>query len=200
MNLAAPSFRELRRRNAKAVEEFLRPLFSSVGQEAVFAADPLEAFQVFVERWVPDEPTRRQVEELLPSLGATDHREREQAMVQLAKMGRRGAVALARLDRSKLSAEQNLRIDNILRPYFPLPEPEAEHLRGDPAFLLDCLYSDDVPVRTAAWEQLRGKSGMEVLEFDPTADPATRSAALATMRDRLRAASDDSDTAGKPAR
>jgi hypothetical protein len=189
VNAVAPSFAALRQRNGREVEQFLRPLFTSMGQEAVFVPDPLVAFQVFAGRWGPDPDSRAQVEALVPALGTGGFRDRERATTQLRQMGRPAVLALLRLDRSKLSAEQCLRADSVLRPFMSLPAVEVERLRQDRGFLIDCLYGDDPSVRAAAWDRLRELNPAEsaAAGYDPAADPAARSAAAAALRQMLAA-------------
>jgi hypothetical protein len=68
-----------------------------------------------------------------------------------------------------------------------LSDEEAAALRGDPAFLLDCLESDHVAVRKAAAAKLRDVAGEAVREagFDPEAEPSARHEALAALREKL---------------
>jgi hypothetical protein len=187
VNAVAPSFAALRLRNPREVEQFLRPLFTAMAQEAVFAPDPLVAFQVFAGRWGPDPDSRSRVEALVPVLGTGSFRDRERATTQLRQMGRPAVLALLRLDRSRLSAEQCLRADSVLRPFMSLPASEVERLRHDRGFLLDCLYGDDAAVRAAGWDRLKELAPGEtsVTRYDPSDDPAARSAAAADLRQRL---------------
>jgi hypothetical protein len=88
------------------------------------------------------------------------------------------------MDRAKLTPEQNTRIDRALVQYAQLPTREASRLRSDPAFLLDCLYSDDRTIRQAALERLI-KITRTYLPFDVNADAVTRAKSVAILRQQL---------------
>lgn len=187
VNAVAATFADLRLRNGRDVERFLRPLFSATGQEAVFAPDPVAAFQVFAGRWTADPASRARVEALVPALASGDFRDRERATRQLRELGRPAVEALLKLDRSTLSAEQCLRAESVMRPFLSLPPAQAERLRQDRSFLLDCLSGDDPTVRAAAWDRLKELAPAETAAtaYNPDADPAARSAAAAELRGRL---------------
>jgi hypothetical protein len=165
-------------------EAFVRPLLRELGQESIFAPDPLVAWQVFAETWKPDPAVDHQIQGLLPSLNSDDFHLRWQASRELEKLGRDGAAVLIHLDRTRLTPEQNARVDLALAPYAQLPAKEAVHLRSDPGFLLDCLYSDDAVLEKLALGRLREVAD-PTIQFDINADPATRAAAIAGLRLRL---------------
>lgn len=191
VNLVEPDFQSLVRRHPREVEEYVRPMLARLGQDAVFAPDPLVAWQVFSDRWVSDDAMRQQVAVMLPALDAPDFRARDEAVRRLLDLGRPGAAVLLRLDRSKLSAEQCLRIDRILRPYAQLPAPEAAKLRSDVGFLLDCLYVEDAHLRRVALDRLRDVTG-QPLAFDLSAGSDRRAAAVNALRQKLQPARDTS--------
>jgi hypothetical protein len=184
LNLVEPDFQSLVRRHPREIEEHVRPLFRRLGQDAVFAPDPLVAWQVFSDRWVGDESMRRRVEAILPGLAAGDFRARDRALGQLVDLGRPAAAVLLRMDRSGLSAERSLRIDRALLPYMQLPAAEASRLRSDVGFLLDCLYVEDPALRRVALERLRDVTAQPIA-FDDTPNLASRSNAVAALRRQL---------------
>jgi hypothetical protein len=184
LNLVEPDFQSLVRRHPREIEEHVRPLFRRLGQDAVFAPDPLVAWQVFADHWAGDESMRRRVEAILPGLGAVDFRARDRALGQLVALGRPAAAVLLRMDRSKLSPEQSLRVDRALLPYMQLPAGEASRLRSDPGFLLDCLYVEDPALRRVALERLREVTGQPIA-FNETRDLTRRANAVAELRQKL---------------
>ncbi len=91
---------------------------------------------------------------------------------------------MMQLDRAKLSAEQNSRLDALIVAQAPLPPDEAGRLRSDVPFLLDCLNSEEPAVRAAALERLRLVC-REPIYFDPAIAPAARGPAVAALREKL---------------
>jgi hypothetical protein len=184
INLRANDFASLVREHPEETDRYLRPILRELGQEAVFAPDQMVAWQVFSDLWKTDPAVTARVQELLPSLNSDDYRVRDAGLAHLQQLGRDGAAALIHLDRSRLSPEQNARIDRALLPYAQIPPREVAKLRVDLTFLLDCLYSDEVPLRKAAVGQLRTVIRPD-LQFDINADAAARSAAIADLRAQL---------------
>ena len=101
----------------RGVRRIRWPLLRDLGQEGIFSPDPLVAWQVFAETWKPDPAVSRQIQQLLPRLDVDDFHGRDEASRQLEKLGRDGAAVLIHLDRSKLTPEQNARVDLALAPY-----------------------------------------------------------------------------------
>lgn len=184
VNLQSPDFFSFIREHPAETEQHLRPLFREFGQEAVFAPDTLIAWQVFNDLWKPDAGIGRQVDALLPGLKSYDYHARDAAQFRLQQLGRDGAAVLMHLDRSRLTPEQNARVDCALAPYALLPAKEAARLGNDTGFLLDCLYSDNVDLRAAAFNRLRG-AGRPALQFDLNADAENRSHAIQGLREQL---------------
>lgn len=182
--LRAADFYTLLRDNPREAEEFVRPLLRDLGQESVFAPDVLVAWQVFSDTWKADERITDRIKGLLPDMASNEYRLREKAVAELEGMGRAGAAALLRLDRSGLSAQQNLAVDRALAPYAQLTPREAEQYGKDRAFLLDCLYTSDRAIRAAALARLRDVTGQDVA-FDLDAAANDRSAAVTALRKRL---------------
>jgi hypothetical protein len=184
INLEGADFFSFIREHPIEAEQHLRPLFREFGQEAVFAPDPMTAWQVFSDLWQPNPIVAKQVQALLPGLNADDYHTRNAAQIRLQQLGREGAAVLIHLDRSRLTPEQNARIDRALIPFAQLPAREAARLRSDPGFLLDCLYSDNLALREAAVNQLR-RTIRPDLPFDVNAPAAARAAAVQTLRTQL---------------
>lgn len=184
VNLRARDFVTLRGRDEPATDTYLRPLLRELGQEHVLAPDPQVARQVFPERWQPDEMITRAVQRLLPGLDAPDGDAREVATGELAKLGEDAVLALLRLDRGALSAEQNSRIDAVIAAHASLTRTEAARRRRQVRFLLDCLNSDDPAIRAAGLEHLR-EVLTEPVEFDLSLPVPARSAAVASLREKL---------------
>ena len=184
LSLDAVDFFSFVRAYPAETDAYLRPMFHELGQEGVFAPDAFLAWQVFTELWTPDPAMNSQVNALLPALDQDDFRTRDQAVLDLEKLGRAGAAALMHLDRRRLTPEQNSRIDLPLTPYPQLSMKDAERLRSDPAFLLDCLYSEDLPLRKAALGQLRAVSDQAV-EFDVTVNRDSRAKAVEGLRKKV---------------
>lgn len=184
--LREADFFTLRRKHPAAADEHLRPLLRELGQEAVFAPEPRVAWQVFADRWQPDDALVRAVKQLLPRLDADDARDREAASVRVAELGQEAVLVLMQLDRTPLSAEQNSRIDVLIADHTPLDRAEAERLRADVPFLLDCLNGDDPRTRAAALDLLR-QAVSEPVEFDTRLAVPARGASVAALREKLAA-------------
>ena len=184
INLEGPDFFTFVREHPDEVSRYVRPLLRQLGQEAVFAPDQLTGWQVFNDLWKPDPAVARQVDELLPMLNSADYRARDAVLSRLEQLGREGAAVLIHLDRTRLSPEQNARIDRALFPYLRLSLKEVAHLRSDPVFLLDCLYSEDVGLRHAAIDRLHAVVRPD-LQFDVNATPEARGAMINAMRSQL---------------
>ena len=184
LNLEGPDFNSFVRDHPAETEQYVRPLLRELGQEAVFAPDQLLAWEVFSDLWKPDAPVTQRVQGLLAGLNSTDYHQRDTTLGSLRELGRSGAAVLIHLDRSKLTPEQNARIDLALVPYAQLSMSEAARRRSDPGFLLDCLYADDVALRKAAIDRLRQVIRPD-LQFDVNADPQARSTAIQVLRPQL---------------
>lgn len=181
---SAEDFQTLVQRHRDIVEQHVRPILHRFGQESAFAPDPLLAWQVFAEEWRGDPTLSQQVDKLLPSLGDRNFRRRDAAQEKLRQIGRPAAGVLLRLDRSHLSPEQNARIDHVLGPYEQLQPGESAELRKDVGFLLDCVYSDDLAVRTAAMTHLKRLTGVK-FTFDASADAWVRAGEVQKLREKL---------------
>ena len=177
----APDFATLRRQHPKEIDQYLRPLLRQLQMESVLAADPMVAWQVFADDLKPDPATLTIVQALLPALDSDSFQDRDRALQSLQEKGLPVAVAITHLDRSKLSDQQNMLLDTAMAAFQPQRGADLSKWRNDQEFLLDCLYTEDLAIRTAALEALQRKLARPV-KFDVTADFATRSAAVDAMR------------------
>lgn len=185
INIQADDFATLVRDHPGETEKYIRPLLQQLGQEQVFAPEANIAWQVLADYWPVNEQVRQQVLAVLPGLDHADFREREKTLDQLLKLGREGAAAMRRLDRSGFSAERNLMIDRAMAPYARLPERETRRLMADRRFLIDCLYSSDELIRASAFKQLKKLVAREDLKFNASAPAAERHIAVRDLRDLL---------------
>jgi hypothetical protein len=105
-------------------------------------------------------------------------------MIVLKEMGDDAMPLLLRIDPDDLTGEQRARMAELTAGYRRLTAKEAEGLRSDRSFLVDCLEADAPALRSAALVRLREVTGEQV-EFDVAADSAARAQAAAALRVRL---------------
>lgn len=185
LNLTAANVVELRRRYPRETSLYLQPILRDIGQDAtVFAADTRAAWQVFAPSVKPDDELMRTLATIVAEFDADDFRQRESAQAKLEALGQPAAVALTHYDRRELSDEQNSRIDTFLAPYRPLSDDEAARQAQSPAFMLDCLLTDDADIREIAKRELE-RMVDEKVEFDPGANAIQRSEAVARLRAKI---------------
>ncbi len=184
VGVVSKDLQTLMRDHPAEANAYLRPVLRELGQEALFAPDRRLAWQVFAAQWQPEQRTMQAVRSLVSSLDDPKQAARDKATEALKRMGLDAVVALEHVDRARLSAEQNLRIDAILSAYSKMSSVEVRRLREDPAFLLDCLNSDDKSVRRAALSELTEQFGKKV-QIDVDAPAAQRGDAVAALRRQL---------------
>jgi hypothetical protein len=184
VELAAADLRTLQRDHPAEVNEYLRPVLRELDAESLLDVDPATAWQVFAAEARPDPKMVAKVNELLPALDANSFVEREAAADALKKLGPAAAVVLLQLDRAKLSAEQNARLDSILAQYQQLDRLQADRMGQDPSFLLSAMDSTDPELRRVAAARL-AKNLHRSLAFDPSAPPEVRHAVTDTLRRQL---------------
>jgi hypothetical protein len=194
VSLTEPDFATLRRQHPRETERWLRPMLKELGQERMLAPDLAVAWQALADDWPDDTNARDTLHEALPDLGAADYHTREAAAKRVADLGLAGATAILRLDdhhtRLDLSAEQNRELDSIVSLWRSIPQEDAAPLRNDRQFLLDCLSSEDATVRAVALTRLQ-KLEQCAKGFGPQdldGDPDHRAQTVATLRDRVLAA------------
>jgi hypothetical protein len=180
--LAADSIVDLRRRYPAETQTYLEPIFRTLRQEGFLSqVDPRLAWQVFAEAFVPSPKLQSDLKTVLAKLDSDDYQERQAASRTLNDLGQPAALALMRVDRKSLSDEQRGRVDAFVAKFRTVQPEEAERLRNDRDFLLDCLYAEDLGIRTRALDQLRKVTGRPV-EFDLSADAAHRLTAIEKLR------------------
>ncbi|HYE20018.1 MAG TPA: hypothetical protein VEA69_16335 [Tepidisphaeraceae bacterium] len=181
INLTAKDFAELRRKNAREVDQHLRPLLKDLRLEGLFTIEHAAAWQVFAAEWKRDDVMERQVKQLVTALDAEQYADREKAMSSLRAMGPDGALLLYHtLDRTGLSLEQVGRVDALIAAHPFLPRDQVAKLGADPEFLLDCMYSDEAAVRHVAAARLK-RLGKDV-EIDADAPRPARAAQIEAAR------------------
>lgn len=184
LNVSAASLTELTRNHRSHIERHLRPLFRSFGLESLLAADPGVAWQVLIDGWQSDPALEPRIARVLPRLDDDSFEVREAAIAELEKLGKPGALAALRLDRSALTPQQNLLLDRMLTPYLPVSFEDARRLQRDHDFLLDCLYVDDAAIATEALRRLEKLTGKK-LTLDLTLSVPERADAIAALRAKL---------------
>jgi hypothetical protein len=183
--LSASSFTALRGEHPTEFEQYVRPTFRSLRQDPiVFGVDDKVAWQVLSASWKPSGDIASKVTAALTQLDADDYPTRAAAEKQLDALGEPAALYLMSIDRSALTPEKRARCDKFLAGYRPLPDEEARDFGANVNFLLDCLYSDDASIRSAALERLSKTVGHEV-KFDSNQPPADRIAAIRKLREQL---------------
>jgi hypothetical protein len=185
LKLAAQNFTDLRRRYPIECARYLDPIFRAIGQESVFArVDPKLAWQIFADAFHPAPDVADTTRALVAELGSENFKQREAASAALAKLGEPAAIVLMRSDRNGFNDEQIARINAFLAAFRPVPQEEAEKLRKDPNFLLDCLYSENPQIRQLALAELRKVTGRPI-EFNLNANLEQRIANVANLRESL---------------
>ncbi|HEX8524951.1 MAG TPA: hypothetical protein VF669_22060 [Tepidisphaeraceae bacterium] len=182
LKISAANIHELRRKHPVEMAKYIEPIFRELHQEYVLGqVDPKLAWQVFAPLFTPDEKTEATVKTLAKQLDAETFPEREKASKALAELGAPAALVLMRQNRSQMSEEQQTRVDALVAPYKPLSDDEATKLRTDKFFLLDCLYSDELEIRSWALGELKKQSGAN-MEFDLKAPRQARNEAVSKLR------------------
>ena len=181
-NVQEPDVATLFREHPVEIERYLRPLLTELGQEQLFAPEPLLAWQVLNQYWRHDPAIARQVAALLPELDNPDYRAREKALAGLIALGRPGAAVLLRRDKADFTAATEQMVSRALAAYKQLPEREATRLRNDVSFLLDCQYVEDPELRRAALTHLQAVTKRDKLAINPDGSDADRSAAVRALR------------------
>lgn len=183
LHCTADNIVELRRAHPAEVARYVDPIFRALRQDGLLAkVDPKLAWQVFADAYQPPPDLMTRVQALVKQLDADNFQAREQASQSLEQLGQPAALALRRTDRHSLSDEQRGRVDAFLAKFKTASDEEAQRYRRDREFLIDCLHSDDVQIRSRALDELRKVVGRPV-EFDVNAPPDQRLAAI----DRIRA-------------
>lgn len=180
----AATLAELRREHPEEVGRFLIPVLRTIGQErTLLAPEPATVFQVLRGHADPDPAVVEQVTQLVKQLDSPDPRTRDQAAASISALGAQGAITMMAMDRTSLSAEQNSRLDMLVSSHAPVSEAEAQELRQDPMFLVDCLYLEDRALRQAALVQLEQVIDQKV-DFNLEAKGQEELLAIAALREK----------------
>jgi len=165
------------------VYQYLGPVLRLLRTEGVIGADPRKARQVLMARGeVRDlEP---KVHKLAMQLDADSFKEREKALLTLKDMGPDALAVVEKLPRKGLSAQQQMGIEAFISDVKLASLEELEHLRKDPAFLIECLYCEDAAIRTAALERLKVLDGGPI-GVDPRSDPLPQAGVIEELRNKL---------------
>lgn len=184
LNLSDKDFASLRRNHHNETERWLRPILHELHQESAFAADPATAWQVLADEWPADPKFTGLVEAKIRGLDDDNFRVRRRTSDELQKLGRDGALVMLKMDRTRLSVEQNLRLNEVIARFKPLTDSESRRLARDPNFLLDCLYGEDPIVRKLALARLQALSPNPI-EFDLSAKEDARVTAVNALREKI---------------
>jgi hypothetical protein len=188
LRLTGDNIVDLRQKYPAEVAKYVDPIFRTLRQEGLLAkVDPKLAWQVFADAYQPPADVVSKVQQLVVQLDADSFPARESATQALEQLGQPAALALLHMDRKTLSDEQRGRVDAFLAKFKTTGDDRAKQLRRDRDFLLDCLYSDEEPIRRRALEELRKVVG-EPIEFDITAPSEQRLAAIERLRRSIGAA------------
>jgi hypothetical protein len=183
--IPAESIVDLRRRHPAETAMYVEPIFRVLRQPGFLSkVDPRLAWQVFADAFVPSPQLQSDLKTVLARLDADDFPAREAASRDLEKLGQPAALALMKTDRKTLSDEQRGRIDAFVAKFRTVEPDQAERYRRDPDFLLDCLYADELAIRTRALAQLQKVVGKPI-DFDVSADAEHRLAAIEKLRAAL---------------
>jgi hypothetical protein len=183
LHLTAGSLPQLRREHPTEVAKYLRPVLHDLRAENLLA-DPAAQWQVFAGSVTVTEEVAAKVNELITQLDADELPRRQAAMKELKKLGAPAATAVMKMDRGKLSPEQNIALDAFVAPYSPLSADETRNARNDADFLIDCLMNENEQVRKAALSQLTTVLGKTVA-YDPDAPARDRAEAADKLRASL---------------
>jgi len=132
---------------------------------------------------------KQEAETLVARLNHPASTVRMAAAGRLSRMGPPAALAIVAMDRSALSPEQNTALDILLAEAFPLPPEEAQVLRRDPHFMIDCMYSSDSEIRSLAVARLavvaKDAAGQAkaIARIAPLVEPSA--AAIEDLRDAI---------------
>jgi hypothetical protein len=183
LKLSGANLAQLRSEHAAELDAYLRPILRDFKQEgAVFGVPPHVAWQVLGTDSTIDPAMLEKVQKTVSQLDADDFRDRQNAAEQLRQLGQPAALALAKLDRTKLSLQQIGAIDAFLAEFAPASADQVNGLANDKSFLLDVLFNDDSALRELALKRLHGVTGRKVLL---EGDVSARAVEIAKLRAEL---------------
>jgi hypothetical protein len=156
LNLKADRFETLLQNHR---EETLRyvvgPIASRRMHRSLLRTPAGDAWQVLGKSVPLPESSVRKVSELVAKLNADEFADREAAAAELKALGAVGVMALATLDQKVFSEEQRQAIETIRASYTRLTDEQLATKQNDPIFLIGVLYSDELPLWSAALKQLK---------------------------------------------
>lgn len=182
--LIAPDWSTLAREHPREIRQYVRPILHALHDESILQPDPHTEWQIFGAKAVVDPAAAADVRKIIRLLDSESYAERQSAYHQLLTLGTPGAIALMHLNVASLSPEQSARVNDVLLPYHQLSASEASALATQPEFLLDCMQSDDVQLRTLAAEQL-GRVEKHAIVFSADASNSERERQLNNLRRAL---------------
>lgn len=187
--LEAPSLWHLWILHPAEGRQYLLPLMRIFGTDVEL---PLFLEELQAELLRADSPKasdQRRWSELVEQLGDDRFARRQAADRELRQAGRLVMTYLEHLDPARLDAEQQYRVQRILRALSEsadqdTPASIASWLRGDPAVWLALMERDSASVRQVAQQRLSSLLGTSVA-FDPQAAPEIRQQQLEQLRRQL---------------
>jgi hypothetical protein len=193
--LTANDFQSLKREHRAEVYQYLGPILRLLRTDGVIGADVRKARQVLMARGKVRE-VEPQVQKLVMQLDADSFKDRENALVKLKDMGPDALAVVEKLPRKGLSAQQQTGLEAFISDVKLASLEELERLRKDPAFLVECLYCEDVAIRAEAVERLKVINGGPV-GIDAKSDPLPQAGVIEELRNKLVAASPTTKPADK---
>jgi len=186
----APSLWHLLVKEPQACREHLIPLLTLLDGHSNLEGKANELESLLLRGAAtgePPDPTRWAT--LIEQLGDDRFARREAADRELRALGRVVLTYLRRLDRGRLDAEQQYRIERIVDHLSQdvtsdTVEDVAPWLAGDAVVWLDLLARDDESIRRLAAQRLKALLG-EAIAVDPAADAATRAEQIERLRARI---------------
>jgi hypothetical protein len=183
--ISAASLADLARKDPPDVDVYLRPIFRMFGAEQVaFAVEDKAACQVLAD-WYPVDPgVAAATDAAVDGLGAESFADREAALQRLRDLGEPAAIHLMTSSVRALNDEQTTRVELFLAPYRPFTDEQAQRLRHDPDFLLDCLFNSDPTIRKLALTQCR-RSTRQPINLDLNLTGSALDDAVTAVRQSL---------------
>lgn len=182
-SLSANDFQSLKKEHRAEVYQYLGPILRLLRTDGLIGVDVRKARQVLMARGKVRE-VEPQVQKLVMQLDADSFKERENALVKLRDLGPDALAVVEKLPRKGLSAQQQTGIEAFISDVKLASPEELEKLRKDPAFLAECVYCEDVAIRTAAVERLKALNGGPV-GIDPRSDPLPQAGVIEELRNKL---------------
>jgi len=185
-SVSGGNFAALLREHPGEVIRYMGPLFRTFNTKRLFGADTKLAKTVLTPHR-PGPEVDFLVGKIVRQLDSDSFAEREAGAASVRQIGTEALAVLQKMDRESLSPQQQTAIDAIAKEMGVTPD-EAERLRRNTNFVLDCFYCDDAAVRAAAREQFTKLHASTEVKFDPNADPLPQAEIVESLRKTLAAA------------